>query len=217
MIKRAIDRGLVQLNIHNIRDFAHDKHRTVDDYPYGGGCGMVLKPEPLFEAVEAVRERVPGESFSVVLLSPQGRLFSHKVAKEISKHSNVILICGHYEGVDERVRAVITDEISIGDYVLTGGELAAMVVVDAVVRLLPGMLRSETAVQEESHARGLLEYPQYTRPQNYRGYEVPAILLSGNHQEISRWRGEQAFKRTRERRPDLLEKAVLWKDKEACE
>lgn len=214
IIKRAIDRGLASVFVHNIRDFTHDKHRTVDDYPYGGGNGMVLKPEPLFEAVETIKEMIGDSSAPVILLTPQGRLFCHQVAQELSKQQNLILICGHYEGVDERVRNyLVTDEISIGEYVLTGGELAAMVVVDAVVRLLPDVLGSEQAAKDDSYVNGLLEYPQYTRPPVYRGWEVPAVLLSGNHQEVARWRCEQAIKRTLERRPDLLAKAALSEEK----
>ena len=214
IIKRAIDRGLASVFVHNIRDFTHDKHRTVDDYPYGGGSGMVFKPEPLFEAVETIKEMVGDSSAPVILLTPQGRLFCHQVAQELSKQQNLILICGHYEGVDERVgNYLVTDEISIGEYVLTGGELAAMVVVDAVVRLLPDVLGSEQATKDDSYVDGLLEYPQYTRPPVYRGWEVPAILLSGNHQEVAKWRCEQAIKRTLERRPDLLGKAALSEEK----
>jgi len=209
IIKRAIDRGLVSIFIHNIRDYTHDKHHTVDDYSYGGGSGMVLKPAPLFEAVESLKEEI-GDVAPVILLTPQGRLLCHQMAQELSIQPNLILLCGHYEGVDERVRKhLVTDEVSIGEYVLTGGELAAMVVVDAVVRLLPGVLSSEQASQEDSYAQGFLEYPQYTRPQVYRGWEVPPVLLSGNHQEIATWRREQAIQRTLERRPDLLGKAVL--------
>lgn len=214
IIKRATDRGLASVFVHNIRDFTHDKHRTVDDYPYGGGNGMVLKPEPLFEAVESIKEMIGDSSAPVILLTPQGRLFCHHVAQELSKQQNLVLICGHYEGVDERVRNyLVTDEISIGEYVLTGGELAAMVVVDAVVRLLPDVLGSEQATKDDSYVNGLLEYPQYTRPPVYRGWEVPAILLSGNHQEVARWRCEEAIKRTLERRPDLLAKAALSEEK----
>ncbi len=209
IVKRAIDQGLIKLAIHNLRDYAHDRHRTVDDYPYGGGPGMVLKTEVFFEAVEAIRAEV-GQESPAILLTPQGRLFSQKVAQELSQKEGLILLCGHYEGVDERVcEHLVQDEISIGDYVLTGGELAAMVVVDAVVRLLPGALGSEAAIEEDSHSWGLLEYPQYTRPPVYREWEVPAILLSGNHKEIARWRREQAVRRTALRRPDLLMKAAL--------
>ena len=213
IVKRAVDRGLVSLFIHNFREFAHDKHNTVDDYSFGGGEGMVLKPEPLFEAVESIKGTIGDSAGPVILLTPQGRLFCHQIAQELSKEQNLILICGHYEGVDERVREhLVTDEISIGEYVLTGGELAAMVVVDAVVRLLPGALGSEQAASEDSYAKGFLEYPQYTRPRVYRGWEVPEVLLSGNHKEIARWRWEQAIERTLLRRPDLLAKASLSKE-----
>ena len=213
IVKRAVDRGLVSLFIHNFREFAHDKHNTVDDYSFGGGEGMVLKPEPLFEAVESIKGTMGDSAGPVILLTPQGRLFCHQIAQELSKKQNLVLICGHYEGVDERVREhLVTDEISIGEYVLTGGELAAMVVVDAVVRLLPGALGSEQAASEDSYAKGFLEYPQYTRPRVYRGWEVPEVLLSGNHKEIARWRWEQAIERTLLRRPDLLAKASLSKE-----
>lgn len=207
IIGRAADQGLVSIDIHNIRDYTRDKHHVVDDSPYGGGPGMVLKPEPLFEAVEAVK----GEAdMPVILLTPQGRLFDQRVAAELAGQEELILICGHYEGVDERVREhLVTDEVSIGDYVLSGGELAAMVVVDAVVRQLPGALGSEESVGDDSHANGLLEYPQYTRPQSFCGWEVPEILLSGNHAEIERWRRMQSLKRTAERRPDLMERVAL--------
>ena len=215
MIKKAVDRGLVQLVLHNIRDYTHDEHRTVDDYPYGGGAGMVLKPEPLFEAVESVRGELPvgDKELPIILLTPQGRPFCQKVARELSGYDSLFLLCGRYEGVDERVRQhAVTDEISIGDYVLTGGELAAMVVVDAVVRLLPGVLGSELSAESDSHTEGLLEYPQYTRPRVFRGWEVPPTLLSGNHGEIARWRREQAVQRTMKRRPDLLAEIALSPD-----
>jgi tRNA (guanine37-N1)-methyltransferase len=213
IVKRAVDAGLVNIFVHNFRKFAHDKHNTVDDYSFGGGEGMVLKPEPLFEAVESIKGSLGGSASPVILLTPQGRLFCHEIAQELSKQQNLILICGHYEGVDERVREhLVTDEISIGEYVITGGELAAMVVVDAAVRLLPGALGSEQAASEDSYAKGFLEYPQYTRPRVYRGWEVPEVLLSGNHQEIARWRWEQAIERTLLRRPDLLAKASLSKE-----
>ena len=207
IIKRAIDRQLVSIVIHNLRDYTSDRHRIVDDSPYGGGPGMVLKPEPLFAAVEAIR----GEAQTpVILLTPQGRLFQQRAAEELATYDQMILICGHYEGVDERVREhLVSDEISIGDYVLSGGELAAMVVVDAVVRQLPGALGSEASAGEDSHASGLLEYPQYTRPQVFRGWGVPEVLLSGNHAKIARWRREQSLLRTLRRRPDLVEGAEL--------
>jgi tRNA (guanine37-N1)-methyltransferase len=208
IFKRAAENGLVRVNLVDIRDYAHDKHRTADDYPYGGGAGMVMKPEPLFEAVEAVREEVPGGR--VILLTPQGRPFGQELAAELAREDHLVFICGHYEGVDERVREHLADdEISIGDYVLTGGEIPAMVVMDAVLRLIPGVLGSGASPVEESHAGGLLEYPQYTRPPDYRGWKVPEVLLSGNHAEIAAWRREQELQRTLERRPDLLAAAEL--------
>ena len=214
IFQRAIDRKLVGVNIHNIRDYTHDKHHTVDDYAYGGGAGMILKPEPIFEAVESIKSDIALEQrdgeIPVILLTPQGRLFSQEIAQGLSRHSHLILICGRYEGVDERVREhLVTDQISIGDYVLSGGELAAMVLVDAVVRLLPGVLGSEASSLDDSHSSGLLEYPQYTRPAVYRGRLVPDVLLSGNHAQIAQWRRQQAIIRTLERRPELLDKAAL--------
>jgi tRNA (guanine37-N1)-methyltransferase len=212
IFKRAIDHKLVVVNVHNIRDYTYNKHHTVDDYPYGGGAGMVLKPEPIFEAVASIQSDVSQEGgvLPVILLTPQGRPFSQQVAEELSSYSQMILVCGRYEGVDERVREhLVTDEISIGDYVLSGGDLAAMVVVDAVVRLLPGVLGSEASLLDESHATGLLEYPHYTRPAAYRGWFVPDVLLSGNHAQIAKWRREQALHRTLKRRPELLENAGL--------
>ncbi len=210
IIKRARERGLVDIVIHDIRDYAHDKHRTVDDYSYGGGPGMVLKPEPVFEAVEEVKEEAGVGEMSVILLTPQGRLFNQEVATELAGYSHFVLICGHYEGVDERVCEHLANaEISIGDYVLSGGELAAMVVVDAVVRLIPGVLGSPMSADNDSYSDGLLEYPQYTRPPEYRGWPVPSVLLSGNHAEVAQWRRHQAILRTAERRPDIFEKVKL--------
>jgi tRNA (guanine37-N1)-methyltransferase len=212
IFKRAIDSGLVQLNLIDIRDYTHDKHHTADDYPYGGGAGMVLKPEPIFEAIETIKSGVT-EGPRVILLTPQGRTLTQAIAAGLAQQSHLVFICGHYEGVDERVREYLaTDEISIGDYVLTGGELPAMVVIDAVVRLLPGVLGSEDSPREDSHAGGLLEYPQYTRPPEFRGWQVPEVLLSGDHARIARWRREQIIRRTLERRPDLLDKAELGKE-----
>jgi tRNA (guanine37-N1)-methyltransferase len=209
ILKRAIDRELVSISINNIRDYSHDKHATVDDYPYGGGAGMILKPEPIFEAVESIKSRKQ-DFLPIILLTPQGRLFSQAVAAELATHYQMILICGHYEGVDERVcEHLVTDQISIGDYVLSGGEMAAMVVVDTVVRLLPRVLGSEASLLEDSHVTGLLEYPQYTRPAVYREWPVPEVLLSGNHIQIAKWRREQAIRRTLKRRPELLDKANL--------
>ena len=216
IFRRAVDNELVEVKICNIRDFAHDKHHVVDDYPYGGGAGMVMKPEPIFEAVEAIRQNInieEGKEPPVILLSPQGRPFTQAIAQELSQHPHIILICGHYEGVDERVRQhLATDEISIGDYVLSGGEPAAMVVIDAIVRLLPGVLGSEDSAKEDSHSDGLLEYPQYTRPALFKEWQVPEILLSGNHGEIAGWRRQQSILRTLKRRPELLQKAELSDD-----
>jgi tRNA (guanine37-N1)-methyltransferase len=214
IIKRAQERGLISVHLHNIRDYATGRHRITDDAPYGGGGGMVMKPEPIFAAVEAVLGDEKG--VPVILLSPQGRLFTHEVARELSRYPRLVLICGRYEGVDERVREhLATDEISIGDYVLSGGELAAMVIIDAVTRLLPGVLGDPGATFEDSYAWGLLEYPHYTRPAVFRGWAVPEVLLSGNHAAIARWRREQALRRTLERRPDLLERAPLTEEDRA--
>ena len=197
---RGMAAGLVNLRIHNLRDFTHDRHRQVDDIPYGGGAGMVLKPEPIFEAVRAREGKGP-----VILLSPQGELLSQGIVRELARHDDLYLICGRYEGVDERVAAHLVDrEISIGDYVLTGGELPAMVVIDAVSRLVVGVLGSEESPKDESFADHLLEYPHYTRPSSFEGHDVPDVLLSGHHAQIERWRREQAAERTRRRRPDLL-------------
>jgi tRNA (guanine37-N1)-methyltransferase len=221
ILKRAVNQGLVNFNIHNIRDYTHDKHHTADDYAYGGGAGMVIKPEPVFEAVETVISSasagdMAGKSLSTILLTPQGRLFCQPVAVELAQYEWLLFICGHYEGVDERIREHLkVDEISIGDYVLTGGELAAMVVADAVVRLLPGVLGSGESLLHESHTDGLLEYPQYTRPERFRGWSVPDVLLSGNHGQIASWRREQSIKRTAIRRPDLLKDARLTIDEQS--
>ncbi len=214
IFRRAADAGLVSINVHNIRDYAHDRHHSVDDYPYGGGAGMVFKPEPVFEAVETVRERIRETDGitepAVVLLTPQGRLLSQEMALGLSRQSCLMLICGHYEGVDERIAEYLaTDTASIGDYVLSGGEVPAMVVADAVVRLIPGVLGSPESSLDESHTTGLLEYPHYTRPPEYRGRAVPDVLLSGNHARIAKWRREQSIIRTARRRPDMLEKADL--------
>jgi tRNA (guanine37-N1)-methyltransferase len=201
IIKRAREAGLLDLKIHNLRDYAHDRHRTVDDRPFGGGPGMLLKPEPIFEAVESLAS----ESTQVILLSPSGRSFTQAIARELAQAEHLLLISGHYEGFDERVREHLADdELSIGDYVLTNGALPVMVVIDAVTRLLPGALGDEQSAQEESFSHSLLEYPQYTRPAEFRGMKVPEVLLSGNHAEIARWRAEQARLRTSERRPDLM-------------
>jgi tRNA (guanine37-N1)-methyltransferase len=209
IIKRAVEKGLVQIFLHDIRDYASDKHRTVDDYPFGGGQGMLMKPEPLFAAVEDVQSQAP-ERGPIVLLTPQGRLFDQEIAVELARQDRLIVICGHYEGVDARVHEnLATDEISIGDYVLSGGELPAMVVVDAVVRQIPGALGSPLSSADDSFAQGLLEHPQYTRPAEFRGMSVPEVLLSGNHGEIARWRRQQSLLRTAQHRPDLLASAEL--------
>ncbi len=209
IVKRAVEKGLVQIFLHDIRDYASDRHRTVDDYTFGGGQGMLMKPEPLFAAVDDVQSQAP-ERGSVVLLTPQGRLFDQEVAVELARQERLIVICGHYEGVDARVHEhLATDEISIGDYVLSGGELAAMVVVDAVVRQIPGALGSPLSSADDSFAQGLLEHPQYTRPAEFRGMSVPEVLLSGNHGEIARWRRQQSLLRTARRRPDLLARIEL--------
>ncbi len=217
IFKRAVDQNLVNINMHNIRDYTHDRHHTVDDYPYGGGPGMVFKPEPIFEAVEAIKAQSSYEPEAaeapIILLTPQGRLFNQQIAMELSKYRHLIFICGHYEGIDERVvEHLVTDEISIGDYVLTGGELPALVVIDAVIRLLPGVLGSKDSAQEDSHVHGLLEFPQYTRPADFRGWPVPEVLLSGNHAQIARWRREQIIRRTLERRPELIKKTKLGRE-----
>ena len=213
IFQRAIENGLLEVNAVNIRDYTHDKHHVADDYPYGGGAGMVMKPEPIFEAVEDIRQSPAakeGGDFPVILLSPQGRLFTQEVARELAQHTHIVLICGHYEGIDERVHQhLATDEISIGDYVLSGGEPAAMVVADAVIRLLPGVLGSAESLKEDSHTEGLLEYPQYTRPEVFREWTVPEVLLSGNHARIEEWRRQQSIQRTVERRPEMLDKAGL--------
>ena len=247
IVARAVAAGVVEIHVHNLRDWTTDRHRTVDDTPYGGGAGMVMKPEPLFKAIEALRgagarsgeaeaaaptasevlatpaeaqaadpaHGIPapgGEAAAgahVVLMTPQGQVYGHAKVEELSRRPHLILVCGHYEGVDERVREhAVDEEISIGDYVLSGGELAAMVVVDSIVRLLPGALGSAESAVDESHAAGLLEYPHYTRPAEFRGWKVPDVLLSGHHGEIDRWRRAQALERTKQRRPDLYRKAV---------
>jgi tRNA (guanine37-N1)-methyltransferase len=215
IIKRARESGSLTVALHNIRDYAAGRHQVTDDTPYGGGGGMIMKPEPIFAATEAVLGGRAGD-VPIVLLTPGGRMFSQAVARELSRHARLLLICGRYEGVDERVHQYLaTDEISIGDYVLSGGEIAAIVIVDAVTRLLPGVLGDPSATFEDSHAEGLLEYPQYTRPPVFRDYPVPDVLLSGHHAEITRWRRQQALRRTWERRPDILASAHLTEEDRA--
>jgi len=202
IVKRAREAGHLQLGIHNLRDWTHDRHKTVDDRPFGGGPGMLLKPEPIFEAVEALA----GEQTKVILLCPQGRKFDQSIARELAQAEHVLLVCGSYEGFDERIReALADDELSIGDFVLTNGALPAMVVVDAVTRLLAGVLGDDESSKDESFSQGMLEYPHYTRPAEFRGMKVPDVLLSGNHAEIAKWREQQARVRTATRRPDLTE------------
>ncbi len=209
ILKRALQRKLIELRIHDLRDYTKDKHRTVDDYPYGGGAGMVMKPEPFFAAVEELYpERAERK---VIMLSPAGNKFDQKMAEELSREKRrLFFLCGRYEAIDERVRtAIVDDEVSIGDYILTGGELAALVIIDAVARLIPGVLGDERSAEEDSFSSGLLEYPHYTRPPVFRDMPVPEVLLSGNHREIWRWRRKEALRRTLERRPELLEKISL--------
>ncbi len=206
ILKRAQERDLLSFALHNIRDATTDKHHVVDDYPYGGGAGMVMKPDPIFAAIEAIHRGGP-----IIYMSPQGRLFNQQIARELAGNERITLLCGHYEGIDERVlQHLVTDEISIGDYVLTGGELASMVVVDAVSRLLPGVLALDSP-EEESHSANLLEYPQYTRPAEFRGWEVPEVLLSGHHANIRVWQRKESLRRTRQRRPDLFARIELSK------
>jgi tRNA (guanine37-N1)-methyltransferase len=214
ILKKARDRGLIDIRVHNIREYTHDKHHTTDDTPYGGGGGMVMKPEPIFKAVESVLGLTPPHpsppAVPVILLTPQGRVFTQRVAEELARHEHIALLCGRYEGIDERIREhLVTDEISVGDYVLTGGELPALVVIDAVARLIPGVLGDPTGAEDDSHSMGLLEYPHYTKPAEFRGWKVPDILLSGDHGKIEKWRREQALLRTHKKRPDMLDKAEL--------
>lgn len=214
ILKKAQEKGAVQMNVTDFRSFSQNKHNQVDDYPYGGGAGMVLKPEPLFHAVEDLVAQ--GKKPRIILMCPQGERYDQKKAEELAKEEDLIFLCGHYEGYDERIREyLVTDEISIGDFVLTGGELAAMTVIDSVVRLLPGVLGQEASHVNDSFSTGLLEHPHYTRPADFRGMKVPDVLMSGNHAKIEQWRMEQSLKRTFERRPDLLENIELTKEQQA--
>ena len=209
ILKKAQEKEEVRLNIINFRDFSGNKHNKVDDYPYGGGAGMVLKPDPIFDAVESITDKSKKEP-RIILLCPQGEQFSQKKAEELAQEEELIFICGHYEGYDERIREhLVTDEISLGDFVMTGGEIAAMAIVDSVVRLLPNVLGNSESHELDSFSTGLLEHPHYTRPVEYRGFKVPDVLLSGNHAVIDKWRREQSLKRTLERRPELLVSANL--------
>jgi tRNA (guanine37-N1)-methyltransferase len=213
IVKRARDKDVLKIYVHDLRNWTHDRHRSTDDEPFGGGAGMVMKPEPVFEAIEALKAENPDKEPRVVLMTPQGRPFSQKLAHEMAVPDEwFIFICGHYEGFDERIREhLATDEISIGDYVLTGGELPALVIIDAVTRLLPGALGAEESAEQDSFSDGLLEYPHYTRPADFRGWKVPEVLLSGHHANIAKWRRKESLRRTLERRPDLLEKIDLTK------
>ncbi|MGA9531730.1 MAG: tRNA (guanosine(37)-N1)-methyltransferase TrmD [Anaerolineales bacterium] len=209
IVGKALESELLTVELHDLRDYTEDRHRTTDDEPYGGGGGMIMKPEPIFSAVESAFDKVSNET-PIILLTPQGRLFDQSVAVELAAHDRLALVCGRYEGVDERVRQhLVTDEISIGDYVLTGGELPALVVIDAVARLLPGVLGDAGAADRDSHANGLLEHPHYTRPASFRRWQVPEILRSGDHKAIERWRRAESLRRTLLRRPDLLSRADL--------
>ncbi|WP_077610765.1 tRNA (guanosine(37)-N1)-methyltransferase TrmD [Clostridium sp. Marseille-P2415] len=211
IIGRAAEKGLLSIEAIDIREYSTDKHRHVDDYPYGGGAGMVMQPMPVCDAYDALCERI-GKKPRVIYMTPQGRVFNQKIAEELAKEEDLVFLCGHYEGIDERaLELVATDYLSIGDYVLTGGELPAMVMIDCISRLIPGVLNNDTSAEFESFHDNLLEYPQYTRPEEYRGLRVPEVLLSGHHKNIDAWRREQSIKRTLERRPDLLRDAVLTK------
>lgn len=215
ILHKAAEKSAVQYNVVNFRDYADNKHQTVDDYPYGGGAGMVLKPQPLFDAVAALKEQAESDRTRVILLCPQGKTYDQKTAEELAQEEHLIFVCGHYEGYDERIREhVVTDEISIGDYVLTGGELGAMVVIDSVVRLLPEVLGNQESHMKDSFSTGLLEHPHYTRPSDFRGMKVPDVLLQGNHKLIDEWRNKEAIRRTFLRRPDLLEKIDLTEEQE---
>lgn len=210
ILGRAIEGGKICVDIINLRDFAKGRHKVVDDKPFGGGKGMLIKPEPVIDAINSIKSTSPGAW--VILLSPYGLTFNQEVAKSLSKKNHLLLVCGHYEGIDERVRHFIDEEISLGDFVLTGGEVAALAIIDAVSRLVPNVLGSYSSLEEESFSNGILEYPQYTRPREYKGYKVPEVLLSGHHKRIKEWRRKQALLRTLILRPDLLEKARLEKE-----
>ena len=209
IIGKAQERGLVDLHISNFRDFSDNKHQNVDDYPYGGGAGMLLKVQPVYDNLQKIEEASPTKNKRVILLDPAGKPYDQKMAEEFSEDENIVFICGHYEGYDERIRSLVTDEVSLGDYVLTGGELGAMVMIDATVRLLPDVLGNNASAQTDSHSTGLLEHPQYTRPAVFNEMEVPAVLMNGNHQLIAQWQLKESLRRTYLRRPDMLEKISL--------
>ena len=204
IIGKAVNKGLLDINISNFRDYSDNKHQTVDDYPYGGGAGMLLKVQPIYDNIKAIEEAAPETKKRVILLDPAGKQFDQKMAEEFSQEEHLVFICGHYEGYDERIRSLVTDEVSLGDYVFTGGELGAMVMIDATVRLLPDVLGNQTSAQTDSYSTGLLEHPQYTRPAEYKGMKVPEVLTNGNHKLIEEWQLKESLRRTYLRRPDLL-------------
>ncbi|OJG19512.1 tRNA (guanine-N(1)-)-methyltransferase [Enterococcus canis] len=209
IIGKAVDKGLLEINVSNFREYSDNKHQTVDDYPYGGGAGMLLKVQPISDNLKAIEAESPAEKKRVILLDPAGKRFDQHMAEEFAEEEHLIFICGHYEGYDERIRSLVTDEVSLGDYVLTGGELGAMVMIDATVRLLPDVLGNATSAATDSHSTGLLEHPQYTRPAEFEGMAVPEVLMNGNHKLIEEWRLKESLRRTYERRPDMLEKLTL--------
>lgn len=209
IIGKAREKGLLEINVSNFRDYSDNKHQTVDDYPYGGGAGMLLKVQPVYDNIKAIEEAAPETKKRVILLDPAGKPFDQKMAEEFSTEEHLVFICGHYEGYDERIRSLVTDEVSLGDYVLTGGELGAMVMIDATVRLLPEVLGNQTSAQTDSHSTGLLEHPQYTRPAEFKGMKVPEVLMNGNHKLIKQWQLKESLRRTFQRRPDMLENYPL--------
>lgn len=209
IIGKAREKGLLEMNVSNFRDYSDNKHQTVDDYPYGGGAGMLLKVQPIYDNIKAIQKETPTTKKRVILLDPAGKPFNQAMAEEFSKEEHLVFICGHYEGYDERIRSLVTDEVSLGDYVLTGGELGAMVMIDATVRLLPDVLGNNISAQTDSHSTGLLEHPQYTRPASFNDMDVPAVLMNGNHKLIEEWQLKESLRRTYLRRPDMLEKLEL--------
>ncbi|MBZ0324229.1 MULTISPECIES: tRNA (guanosine(37)-N1)-methyltransferase TrmD [Enterococcus] len=209
IIGKAREKGLLEINVSNFRDYSDNKHQTVDDYPYGGGAGMLLKVQPVYDNIKAIEAAAPETKKRVILLDPAGKPFDQKMAEEFSTEEHLVFICGHYEGYDERIRSLVTDEVSLGDYVLTGGELGAMVMIDATVRLLPEVLGNQTSAQTDSHSTGLLEHPQYTRPAAFKGMKVPEVLMNGNHKLIEQWQLKESLRRTYQRRPDMLENYPL--------
>lgn len=208
IMKRGVEKGIIEINVYNIRDFSNNKHKKVDDYPFGGGAGMVMTPQPIYDTYKHIIETNNIEKPRVIYLTPKGKVYKQSIAQDISKEEDIILLCGHYEGIDERIlELIVTDEVSIGDYVLTGGELPALILIDSISRLIPGVLNQNESFEEESFKDNLLEYPQYTRPREFMGLEVPEVLLSGNHKNIDEWRHNESIKITKERRPDLYKKA----------